>query len=209
MLATLFYHQPSFPSHLADSISLHCKDYPKRFTNRLDAPNRRCQQSNISKYDKITNSDRFFVSDNDENCIEVSLDIPGIKIDDLSVKVENGIMTVSGQRTIGIGCDSTSSKRRRVLHRFKINERIDPENVTANLVNGVLTISLPKTELPKPLQIQVIENNNNNIVEVNGHINQSKIQNHEEISNDDDLVIVETVQDKEEVVDENNRTMKS
>ena len=207
MLATLFYHPPSSQYHPTDIMRLRCKASPERLTYRMGTPNPGCQRSNISKCNDISSSGRFFIKDNDDRIV-LSLDVPGIKIDDLSVEVENGVMTVSGQRTIGIGSDSPRCKKRQVFHQLMISDRVDPENVTANLLNGVLTISFPKMEPSKPLQIKIIEGHNN-IKETKEEINQNESQNDREIGSDDDLVIVETVENKEEVMDESDGVMKS
>jgi HSP20 family protein len=188
-------------------MRLRCKASPERLTYRMGTPNPGCQRSNISKCDDIRSSGRFFIKDYDDRIV-LSLDVPGIKIDDLSVEVENGVMTVSGQRTIGIGSDSPQSKKRQVFHQLKISDRIDPENVTANLLNGVLTISFPKTKPSKPLQIKIIEGHNN-IKETKEEINQYESQNNREAGSDNELVIVETIENKEDVMDESDGVMKS
>jgi HSP20 family molecular chaperone IbpA len=207
MLATLFYHQLSLQYHIPDSMSLRCRDSPTRLTYRMGTPNRECRRINISKHNDIHSSSLFFIKNYDDH-IEFSLDVPGVKINDLNVQVENGVMTVSGLRTIGIGYDSPVCKRRRVLHRFEIDDRVDSEKVTANLLNGVLTISLPKAEPSKPVQVQINEGHNN-VKEDNGDTNRNEIQNDTDSSNDDDIVIVETVENKEEEMGESDGAMKS
>jgi HSP20 family molecular chaperone IbpA len=219
MLATLFYHPTSLKNHVPETMSLRCKTSPKRLIYDMGRPNRECRRINSAAYDNMRSSDRLLVK-NDGERVEISLDVPGIKINDLSVEVENGVMTVSGQRTIGMGSDSSQSKRRRVFHQFKVSDRVNAENVTANLLNGVLTISFPKQEPSKPQQIKVIEGcddiqegngniNENDIQEGNGNINENDIQNDTQGSSDDDLVIVETVENKEEVNNESEGAIKS
>ena len=203
MLATLFYHQPSLQYHLPNNMTLRCKDSPERLTYRMVAPNRECRR--INTHNDTSSSSRFFIKNQDDH-IEFSLDVPGVKIDDLSVQVENGVMTVSGVRTIDIGSDNPLRKRRRVLHRFEVDDRVDSEKVTANLLNGVLTISLPKAEPSKPVQIPINEGDNNG-KEDNEDSNDNEIQNGTDSSNDDDIVIVETVENKEEVMGESDSVM--
>jgi HSP20 family protein len=207
MLATLFYHPDSLQNHIPDNMSLRCNASPKRLIYQMGTSNRECQRINGSKYDHIRTSGQssFFIK-NDDGRIELSLNVPGIKVDALTVELENGVMTVSGQRTIGIGSDSPKSKRRRVFHRFEVNDTVDPENVTANLLNGVLAISLPNREPSKPRQIKIIEGCDD-IQEGNGEINQNDIRYDTHDSSDDDLVIVETVENKEEVMHESDGAM--
>jgi HSP20 family protein len=207
MLATLFYHPYSLQYDLPDSMILGCKASPKRLSYRIGTSHRGYQRRNISKCDDIDSYGRFFMKNHDDR-IEISLDVPGIKSDDLNLNVENGMMTVSGQRTIHIGSDSPQSKRRRVFHQLKLSDTVDVENISANLSNGILTISLPKMEPPKPLQIKITERHSS-IEDVKQQINQDQTHNESERSNEDDLVIVETVENKEEVTGESDDTMKS
>jgi HSP20 family molecular chaperone IbpA len=207
MLATLFYHPTSLENHVPETMSLRCKTSPKRLIYDMGRPNRECRRMNSAAYDNISSFDRLDINHDGER-VEISLDVPGIKINDLSVEVENGVMTVSGQRTIGMGSDSSQSKRRRVFHQFKVSDRVNPENITANLLNGVLTVSFPKQEPSKPRQIKVIEGCDD-IQEGNGNINENEIQNDTQGSGDDDLVIVETVENKEEVNNKSEGATKS
>ncbi|KAI2494691.1 small heat shock protein [Fragilaria crotonensis] len=88
----------------------------------------------------------------DDNKVELSLDVPGIKAEDLTINVENNVLTISGQRAV-----ATSDNYFRFSRRFALDTTVDTNNVTATLANGVLTISAPKIAKPGPITIAVSE----------------------------------------------------
>ena len=86
-------------------------------------------------------------------------DLPGVKIDDLELTVENGLLmikAVSQATTFVPGVDVTTpvatiSREKapvKIYQRaFAIGRDVTVENITASLSNGVLTISLPKVSM--------------------------------------------------------------
>ena len=86
-------------------------------------------------------------------------DLPGVKIDDLELTVENGLLVIKAvaQSTTFIpGIDVTAPVATitrekapvKVYQRaFAIGRDITVENITASITNGVLTISLPKVNM--------------------------------------------------------------
>jgi len=83
------------------------------------------------------------VEETDES-LRLSFEVPGVKPEDLSVTLENGVLTVSGEKKLG------RFERSVVLPRS-----VDPDNVTAHCENGVLTIELPKTAEARPRKIEI------------------------------------------------------
>ena len=86
-------------------------------------------------------------------------DLPGVKIDDLELTVENGLLMIKAvsQATAFVpGVDVTTpvatiSREKapvKIYQRaFAIGRDVTVENITASLSNGVLTISLPKVSM--------------------------------------------------------------
>tara|TARA_B100001059_G_scaffold236561_1_gene287800 strand:- start:19224 stop:20108 length:885 start_codon:yes stop_codon:yes gene_type:complete len=86
-------------------------------------------------------------------------DLPGVKIDDLELGIENGLLmikAISQATTFVPGVDMTTpvatiSREKapvKIYQRtFSIGRDITVENITASLSNGVLTISLPKVNM--------------------------------------------------------------
>lgn len=91
-------------------------------------------------------------------CIKAEL--PGVNSEDLDVNCVEGSLVIRGERTITPEKAGMSYHRRErqggTFRRIvSIPERVDPEKVSAQLQNGVLTVTLPKTEEAKPRKIRV------------------------------------------------------
>jgi len=96
----------------------------------------------------------------DEHSIQLKLEVPGIEEKDLDVKVENNVLTVSGERKFEK--EEKEENFRRVERRygsftrsFTLPNTVNPEDVSADYSNGVLKIKLGKRAEAKPKQIKV------------------------------------------------------
>ena len=99
------------------------------------------------------------INEND-NDISISLDVPGIKVSDLTVNVEDRILTVSGHRAINHGSPESKNRSWKFLRQFAVDtSAVDVSKLSANLNNGVLTISVPKVAQKKsePITIAISE----------------------------------------------------
>ena len=96
----------------------------------------------------------------DEHSIQLKLEVPGIDEKDLDVKVENNVLTVSGERKFEK--EEKEENFRRVERRygsfvrsFTLPNTVTAEDVSADYSNGVLKIKLGKRAEAKPKQIKV------------------------------------------------------
>jgi len=96
----------------------------------------------------------------DEHSIQLKLEVPGIEEKDLDIKVENNVLTVSGERKFEK--EEKEENFRRVERRygsftrsFTLPNTVNPEDVSADYSNGVLKIKLGKRAEAKPKQIKV------------------------------------------------------
>ena len=87
--------------------------------------------------------------------VGVVAEIPGLDKKDLSVEVENGVLTISGDKH-GL-FDEVKAKvlRKELKHSsfkrsFELGELLDGENIKANFKDGLLSIDIPKKEPEKP-----------------------------------------------------------
>ncbi len=90
-----------------------------------------------------------------KNEIELKVEVPGVKEDDLDVRLDDNVLTITGEKREEekkedgdqqySECRYGSFRRRIPLHA-----EIDAENVEARFKNGVLTLKLPKQAEPKP-----------------------------------------------------------
>ena len=86
-----------------------------------------------------------------DDAYELQVDLPGMKKDDISVDYSDGILTVSGERS-----DEREDKRKGYYlsersygayqRSFRVPDSVDHENIAARFNDGVLTVTLPKTE---------------------------------------------------------------
>merc|ERR1712232_611146 len=85
-------------------------------------------------------SNRYELVDNDEK-FQLTVDVPGIKEEDIDIKLDDGQLTVKGQRI----AESDSSRfSSRFAQSFYLDPTVDVDNFTATLKNGVLVVSAPK-----------------------------------------------------------------
>ena len=89
--------------------------------------------------------------------IEVLADLPGVPPDGVEVKVDNGILTISGR--VAKPSESADIYREFTLlnyyRQFQLNDSVDTGRIDAELKHGVLRVRLPKAEAAKPRQIEV------------------------------------------------------
>jgi HSP20 family protein len=95
-----------------------------------------------------------------ENDLVLKADLPDVNQKDIDVRFENQTLTISGSRNF------EKNEERKGFHRiersygnfvrsFAVPNTFDTESISANYLNGVLTVNLPKKEAAKPRQIKV------------------------------------------------------
>jgi HSP20 family protein len=104
-----------------------------------------------------------------ENELVVKADIPDVKFEDIDVRMENGTLTVAGERhfekeTEGNKAEGGWHRVERSYGKFErvftLPDTVNPDAVKADYKNGTLTITLPKKEVAKPKQVKVQVSNN-------------------------------------------------
>ena len=88
--------------------------------------------------------------------VGVVAEIPGLDKKDLNIEVEDGVLTVSGEKSHGFDEGKAKVIRRELKHssfkrQFTLGEQLDGDNISANFKDGILSIEIPKIEpeLPK------------------------------------------------------------
>jgi HSP20 family protein len=115
----------------------------------------------VATHEVTRQPDRYAVPPVDiyeeQDKLVVLADLPGVKRENLSVKVEQGILTIEGR--VDRAPQGNPLRREWTLvpffRQFRITEEIDPQKIRAALQNGVLRLDLPKAEKAKPRQIPV------------------------------------------------------
>lgn len=87
------------------------------------------------------------------------LEVPGVKSDQIEVSVVGDELTLTVKRDSGDGDGVTYHRRERPVGAFtrvvRLPVEVDAAKVSAELRNGVLTVTLPKAEAVKPRKITV------------------------------------------------------
>jgi HSP20 family protein len=96
----------------------------------------------------------------DNEGIMVKAEVPGVDPKDIDVKIENGVMTLRGERKLEKEDKKENYTRMErfygsFMRSFTIPQQIDAEKVRAETKNGVLNLFLPKKAEAKPKQISV------------------------------------------------------
>ena len=94
-----------------------------------------------------------------ETEIVFTVDLPGFEKDEIDISLNNGALSISGERTFD---EENRSEYRRVergygkFHRsFRLPDTVDAEKIEAHLNNGLLSIHLPRKKEALPRQIPV------------------------------------------------------
>jgi HSP20 family protein len=93
----------------------------------------------------------------------VRAELPGLKAEALNIAVTGNNLTISGERKIPSEGDNVRYHRReREAGSFNriiaLPGDVEVNNVEAGLVDGILTVTVPKAEVAKPKQISVKQN---------------------------------------------------
>ncbi|MBF0146013.1 MAG: Hsp20/alpha crystallin family protein [Magnetococcales bacterium] len=96
----------------------------------------------------------------DEHQIVLKADIPGMEQKDIKVNVDNGRLTISGERKFDDEEHKENYQRverpfGRFSRTFQLTNTTDLAKIGASYKNGVLEVTLPKLEEAKPRSIQV------------------------------------------------------
>src|SRR2546430_15737931 len=99
------------------------------------------------------------ITEDDKEYI-IKAELPDLKKEEVKVAVENGVLTISGERKF------EKEEKKRKYHRveraygtfmrsFTLPDDANASNVKAEFKDGILTVHLPKSEHAKPKHIDV------------------------------------------------------
>lgn len=87
-------------------------------------------------------------------------DLPGINKEDIKVSVENGVLTIEGERK------SETEQKDKQVHRVErsygrfirtlnVGTNVDTSKIQASYKDGVLQLTVPKSEAAKPKSVDI------------------------------------------------------
>ena len=87
-------------------------------------------------------------------------DLPGVSPDDIDVNMEDGVLSLSGERTHESRSETDGLKRverasGKFYRRFSLPDTANAEEISARSANGILEISIPKTPQVQARRITV------------------------------------------------------
>ena len=95
-----------------------------------------------------------------EDAYVLRSDLPGLAQEDVKIEVEDGVLTISGERKSE--SETTEGSYRRVerafgsfSRRLTLPQGVDADSISASFDKGVLEISIPKPEARKPRRIEI------------------------------------------------------
>ncbi len=88
----------------------------------------------------------------------VRAEIPGMDEKDISVEIENGVLTLKGERKFEAKTEEKDFRRiersyGQFLRSFTLPQNVNTDKITAAYVNGVIDVIIPKKEEAKPKKI--------------------------------------------------------
>ena len=95
---------------------------------------------------------------NNDNIVAV-IELPGMRKEDIEISLQDGTLTISGERKEERGTEDGATRTERYTGKFRrsitLPTRVDANKVNATYKDGILTVTLPKAEEAKPKQIQI------------------------------------------------------
>jgi HSP20 family protein len=87
-------------------------------------------------------------------------DLPGVRPDDIDVNMEDGVLSLSGERTHETSSDSGGLRRvervsGKFYRRFSLPDTANAEEISARSANGILEIRIPKVPKTQARRITV------------------------------------------------------
>jgi len=95
-----------------------------------------------------------------EDELVLRAELPGMKAEDVDIRIENSTLTLRGERKFEAKEDKVNFHRRERIYgafsrSFTLPSTVEQEKVTAEFKDGILQLSLPKKEETKPRQITI------------------------------------------------------
>ena len=92
----------------------------------------------------------------------VMAEVPGVEEKDLHVSVDDGTLTISGERGDEVPEGYAVHRKERGAFKFSraftLPCKVDSDKVKASLKNGILELTLPKAKESQPRKIQISKN---------------------------------------------------
>jgi HSP20 family protein len=92
----------------------------------------------------------------------IHMELPGINKNDVEIKFDSGIMTISGSKKNEVIEESPDKQYRHIersfgsfSRQFRLTDNVDANGIKAQFENGVLEVTVPKQEIRKSINIEI------------------------------------------------------
>jgi HSP20 family protein len=121
------------------------------------------QKKEVASQQEKTIPARFYVPPTDifetGDALKIVMEIPGVVKDAVDLKIENDVLSVEGrietENYSGLQPLYTEYSIGHFARSFTLPRQVDPQNITAQLQDGVLTLTLNKRPETKPHRIAI------------------------------------------------------
>lgn len=121
------------------------------------------QKREVEKKQESTVPARVYVPVTDifetNAALMLALEMPGVDRENISVKLESGVLTIEGEidfgKYEGMYPVYTEYNVGNYARSFELSSNIDQDRISAELKDGVVMLTLPKVEKAKPRKIKV------------------------------------------------------
>lgn len=121
------------------------------------------EKKELARKEEQTIPARYYVPDADiferDDAITVVLEMPGVDRKDVDVRLENDVLRVEGRidfsKYEGLEPVYTEYNVGHYSRAFTLSDKIDQESISAELEDGVLTLTLKKAKAALPRRIEI------------------------------------------------------
>ena len=100
-----------------------------------------------------------------KNELSLTIELPGVNESDLSIDLENNVLTITGEK-VEISTEGEEEVRHHLLERrygafkrrFQLPRSVQTDGISAHFENGLLTLTLPKSEEAQGRKIEIAKN---------------------------------------------------
>ena len=106
---------------------------------------------------------RYYVPATDiyetEDALTLVMEMPGVEKDNIDIKLENDVLQIEGRIDLSAYAELdplyTEYNIGHYARKFSLSSKVNKEKISAEMGDGVLTLSLPKAEETKPRRIEI------------------------------------------------------
>jgi len=103
------------------------------------------------------------VYETEQHALVLTAELPGVKKEDIDLKVENNVLTIRGERKRDVEVKQDAYHRVERTYgtfarSFTLPNTVSADGIKAEFKDGILTVTLPAREEAKPRQVQIAVN---------------------------------------------------